>query len=204
MTSNTYITVAVVVAIITFGIVGAAAPAVAQSDGKASDGSTATDSSTDTDSQQSGSGTVEITAEADTVDASGNVTLTFTITNSGDRATSTLVNTSVPSGVTIVGHSEDGGYWRDDAQWLFQTIPAGGSVSPSITYQVADNSSLPLTVTAGATVGDQTTQAQATINSDSTNTMTTTESESSASSPGFGVANALVALVAVALLSRRQ
>ena len=200
MTSNTYITAAVVVAIVTFGIVGAAAPAVAQSDGKAGDGSTASD----TDSQQSGSGTVEITAEAGTVDASGNVTVTFTVTNSGDRATSALVNTSAPSGVTVVGHSEDGGYWRDDAQWLFQTIPAGGSVSPSITYQVADNSSLPLTVTAGATAGDQTIQAQTTINSDSANTMTTEDSGSSASSPGFGVADALVALAAVALLSRRQ
>jgi PGF-CTERM protein len=152
----------------------ATAPAVAQSDG-----------------------TLDLTVSADDATAGENATVSYTVENTGDEPVAVVLDvTDVPEGWTVQAHADDGGNWRQDGKWLFQTVEAGDSVEPSVTFGVPEDASGEYTIGGNASTAASSTTAEATF---SVATPT-----SSGSGPGFGVAVTTVALLAVALLARRQ
>jgi PGF-CTERM protein len=142
-----------------------------------------------------------------------NVTVTFTLQNNANQSVGAIVNlTSAPDGWTVANHTDGDGLWREDQKWLFQTVPAGGSVAPSITFSVPDDASGPFTVEAQAETNNASVSGSTTLQATGGAMQTTTSAESeadggegtSALGPGFGAVAAVVALLAVALLARRQ
>ena len=148
--------------------------------------------------QETGNESLDLTVESGEVQAGENVTVTFTLENTGSQDTGAILNvTASPSEWTVTGHDDADGLWRSDQKWLFQTVPAGESVSPSITYQVPENASGEITIAATAMSGDQSVQDEVTLDVQS-------GADDSSSIPGFGVTGAVIALMAVALLARRR
>lgn len=154
----------------------ATAPAVAQSDGSLS-----------------------LTVDADDATADGNVTVSYTVENTGDEPTAVVLDvTDVPDGWTVQAHDDDGGNWREDGKWLFQTVDAGDSVEPSVTLGVPEDASGEYTIGGNASTSSSSTTGETTFQ------VTGATPTSSGSGPGFGAAVSAVAVLAVALLARRQ
>lgn len=81
--------------------------------------------------------TVAIDAPS-TVESGETVTVSLTLTNTGESADFYLLNVSVPDSWSVVGHSDDGGEFdSDDVDWLYLSVDAGTSVQPSVTYETA-------------------------------------------------------------------
>lgn len=147
------------------------------------------------------SDSLDLSISADNATAGEEITVTFTVENTGDEASGVILDiTETPDDWSIESHEDDGGTWRQDGKWLFQTVESGDSVEPSVTMAVPENVSGEYTVAGNASTSETSTTAEATI---SVTDPSATEG-SSAGGPGFGPVVALVALVAVALLARRR
>lgn len=147
------------------------------------------------------------------------VTLTFEFTNTGEEPTATVLNvTELPDDWTVQSRADDGGVWREDRSWLFQSVESGGSVGPSITVAVPADASGSATVAGNATIGDGTVTGQTTVTVAESQTTPTDESSptptdgssqtptgtSGGSGPGFGLAATLGAVLALAVLVGRS
>jgi len=162
----------------------AVAPAAAQSDGTLS---------------------LSVSTSADSVEPGEELTISYTIENTGDETTGVVLDvTGVPDGWSVAEHSDDGATWRDDQKWLYQTVESGSSVEPSVTYTVPDDASGEFTVGGNATTSaSSSTTAETTVTvGDSANATAT--ATSGGSGPGFGAAVTVVAVLAVALLVHRR
>ena len=90
--------------------------------------------------------TVSIDAPS-TVESGETVTVSLTLTNTGDSEDFYLLNVSAPDSWSVVDHSDDGGEWQDaDSQWIYLSVDAGTSVQPSVTLQVPNNADTSATV----------------------------------------------------------
>jgi len=77
------------------------------------------------------------------------VTLSFSMTNMGERGGARILDVSMPEGWTIVDRTDDGGSWKPgERKWLFQTVDAGDSRTPAVTVRIPDDASGSETVTA--------------------------------------------------------
>ncbi|MBX0286491.1 PGF-CTERM sorting domain-containing protein [Halomicroarcula sp. F28] len=152
-----------------------------------------------------------LTATAGEATPGETVTLTFEFANNGDEPIATIVSVSeLPDDWTVQSHADDGGVWRDDRSWLFQSVEAGGSVAPSITVAVPDDATDPVTVPGNAMVGNETVTGQTTVRVAESQATATGESSqtptgtSDSSGPGFGVGTALAAALGLALVIGRS
>jgi hypothetical protein len=95
------------------------------------------------------SATVAIDAPS-TVESGETVTVSLTLTNTGDSEDSYLVNVSAPDSWSVVDHSDDDGEFdSDDSKWLYTSVDAGSSVQPSVTFETAgDTGTAEITATA--------------------------------------------------------
>ncbi|MDS0257784.1 DUF4832 domain-containing protein [Haloarcula sp. S1CR25-12] len=156
------------------------------------------------------SAAVAFSATGDDARAGGTATVTFTLENTADEDVSGIVTvTELPADWTVEGRTDDGGFWNDgERKWLFQTVTAGSTVTPSLTLSVPAGASGSYDVVATADDGDTVTRATATVavgpaTGASGEATATGQSTTGASGPGLGVAGAVVTLVvAVALLGR--
>lgn len=137
-----------------------------------------------------------------TTDAAPGETTTVTVefTNDGDDPMAAVVSvTTLPDSWSVQSHADDGGTWRDDRSWLFQSVPAGGSVAPSITVAVPEDASGSYTVVANATASEETVTRQTTVSVAETGATATDTETSGGSGPGFGAGITIVAILALAL-----
>jgi len=80
-----------------------------------------------------------------TATASGDMRVTFDLENTGSETQAVILNAgdgvdSLGSGYEISNHTDDGGAWRSsEGSWLFQSLSAGDSVSPSVTVDVPED-----------------------------------------------------------------
>lgn len=105
-------------------------------------------------------------------DPGDSVTVSVTLTNTGDGEDNYIADVSIPSGWSVDGHSDDGGTWNGgDRSWLWQNLGAGDSVTPSITVTVpsgVDDGSYTIETTAKSSDGvEDTTTHTVTIGSTS-------------------------------------
>jgi len=86
-----------------------------------------------------------VAAEPATVNASGpssaepgeTVTVSVTLTNSGQNDSGYIADVSVPNDWTVTSYTDDSGFWNgDDRSWLWQTISPGDSVTPAVTVGI--------------------------------------------------------------------
>jgi PGF-CTERM protein len=148
------------------------------------------------------SGGLEVSAEGGEVDAGENVTVSFSVENTGEATGVVLNITEAPDGWSVVSQENANGTWNsNENKWIWLTVDADETVEPSVTMSVPDDASGEYTVGATASTSDSSTDVEATVTVAGSGTETST---SGGSGPGFGVAVTLVALLAVALLARRQ
>lgn len=84
-----------------------------------------------------------------TAEPGGEVTMSFSLTNTGESASAYTLDVSVPTEWTVTSHSDDEGKWKaSDASWLWQTVNASESVNPSVTLLVPDDASGEYTISA--------------------------------------------------------
>ena len=142
---------------------------------------------------------LDLSVEADDIEPGEELTVSYTLENTGDEAAAVVLDvTGVPEDWSVEGHEDDGGTWRDDNKWLFQTVESGDSVEPTVTFAVPENASGEFTVGGNASTASASTTAETTL------TVGSATPTSGGSGPGFGAAVTVVALLAVALLARRQ
>ena len=147
-------------------------------------------------------GGLEVSAEGGEVDAGENVTVSFSVENTGEATGVVLNITEAPDGWSVVSQENANGTWNsNENKWIWLTVDADETVEPSVTMSVPDDASGEYTVGATASTSDSSTDVEATVTVAGSGTETST---SGGSGPGFGVAVTLVALLAVALLARRQ
>jgi len=92
-------------------------------------------------------------------------------------------------------------------KWLYQSLPAGETVAPSLTLSIPADASGSYDVTAYATDGDKRTAATATVTvgeESDTATDGPTDTATGGSGPGLTAAGAVAALVGATLLARRR
>lgn len=164
------------------------------------------------------SSTLSLSIEASEAAAGENVTVTFTLENTGDEPTAAILDVSErPDDWEMAGHENDGGVWQgDDEKWLFQTVEAGGAVEPSITLTVPEDASGEFTIAGNVSETESSTTAETTLTIGAEETETEAsgdgddggdggdEGTTNLPGPGFGVVGAIAALLAVALLARRR
>ncbi|WP_254840908.1 NEW3 domain-containing protein [Natronomonas marina] len=89
-----------------------------------------------------------VIAEPGTVTADGpntaepgdQVTVDFTITNTGNNDSAYALDHTIPSDWTVVSTSDAGGTYSDGkSEWVFQTIQPGDSKEPSVTFQIPND-----------------------------------------------------------------
>jgi len=104
------------------------------------DGDGATNSTTVTITVSS-DGNISISGTTDTAEPGENVTVTFTATNNRTSEVGYIVNvTDIPEGFSIVDRTDDGGTWNaGETKWLWQTVDAGASKTPSITLSIPED-----------------------------------------------------------------
>lgn len=131
-----------------------------------------------------------VAAEPATVNASGpssaapgeTVTVSVTLTNSGQNDSGYIVEISVPDNWTVTSHTNDGGVWNeDDRSWLWQTISPGDLVTPAVTVEIpSDETGGSYTIEAVAKSSDGiegTTTQTVTVESRTENSGTDTEQD---------------------------
>ena len=68
------------------------------------------------------------------------VTISVTISNSGENPGGYVGDVSLPDGWSVSEQTADGAIWNDgDRSWLWQSINAGDSVNPSISVTIPSN-----------------------------------------------------------------
>jgi len=154
-----------------------------------------------------------VTATASDAAAGGTVTVTFTVENTATEASSAIVNvTALPEGWGIENRTDAGGFWNGgEHKWLYQSVPAGETVAPSLTLSIPADASGSYDVAAYATddpsVSDNRTAATATVTvgeESDTATDGPTDTATGGSGPGLTAAGAVAALVGATLLARRR
>jgi len=150
-----------------------------------------------------------VTATASDAAAGGTVTVTFTVENTATEASSAIVNvTALPEGWGIENRTDAGGFWNGgEHKWLYQSVPAGETVAPSLTLSIPADASGSYDVTAYTTDGDKRTAATATVTvgeESDTATDGPTDTATGGSGPGLTAAGAVAALVGATLLARRR
>jgi len=66
------------------------------------------------------------------------VTYTFIMTNSGENASSYVLNASVPEAWEIVDRSDDGSWKQSETKWLYRSVAPGATKEPALTFSVPD------------------------------------------------------------------
>jgi PKD repeat protein len=85
----------------------------------------------------SAAGSAELSATRNTTAPDGQATVTFELTNTGSEAGGYILALSLPDGFGVAETSDAGGTWNaEESKWLYQTIDAGASKSPSVTLSV--------------------------------------------------------------------
>lgn len=153
-------------------------------------------------------GTFSLSIDASEAAPGEEVTVTFTLENTGDEPSAAIVAVSErPEGWELTAHESDGGVWQsEDEKWLFQTVEAGATVEPSITLSVPEDANGEFTIAGNVTETDSSTTAETTLSVGEDGSEETADDDSgstSLSGPGFGVVAALVALLGIGLLARR-
>lgn len=149
-------------------------------------------------------GGLSVDAEAGDANAGETVTISFSVENTGDDTGVVLNITEIPDGWEIQSHENDNGTWNsNENKWIWLTVPGGETVEPSVTMSVPDDAADEYTVGATASTSQTSTDVEATIGVAGADNGTATET-SGGSGPGFGVVLTLVAVLAAALLARRQ
>lgn len=148
-------------------------------------------------------GGISVEAEAGDVEAGENVTVSFSVENTGDSSTGAVLDiTEMPDDWAVQSHENSNGTWNDNEhKWVWLSIDAGATEEPSVTLSVPDDASGEYTVGATATTTDDSDDAEVTLSVAGTETET---DASGSGGPGFGAAVTVVALLAVALLARRR
>lgn len=147
-------------------------------------------------------GGISLEAEGGEVDAGGNVTVSFTVENTGNATGVVLNITDMPDGWEVQSQENANGTWNDNEnKWVWLTVGADETVEPSVTLSVPSDASGEYTIAATASTSDTSTDAEATVSVAGSGTETST---SGGSGPGFGAAVTVVALLAVALFARRR
>lgn len=138
---------------------------------------------------------LDVSVTAGEAEAGGNVTVTVDVTNDGDEASAVIVNaTTLPAGWSVVASDADGGSQQSETKWLFMTVAAGDSVSPSLTLAV------PSDATGDHTVGVTASTDRTTVSDEAT--VSLGGGSFGAAGPGFGPAVTVVALLGAALIAR--
>lgn len=104
-----------------------------------------------------------VSATADSVEPGGEVVVTFETTNTGDDPTAAIVNVTARPDWEVANRSDAGGLWRDSGEWLFQTVDAGETATPTLWLSVPADAGGEYTVAATATDGDTTATTETTI-----------------------------------------
>lgn len=165
------------------------------------------------------SSSFSLSVDATDVEAGENVTVTFTLENTGDEPAAAILDVSErPDDWELHEHDDaGGGVWQsEDEKWLFQTVEPGATVEPSITLGVPEDASGEFTVAGNVSDANSSTTAEATLSvggnesegeSEDEGEATTDDGDSGTTSlpaPGFGIVGAIAALLGVALLARRR
>ena len=137
------------------------------------------------------------------------VTVSATITNTGENPGGFVGDVSLPDGWDVSGQTAQGAIWNDgDQSWLWQSIDPDTSVNPSVTVAVPSNA------TAGSYDVEMAIKSNEGIEANTTHTITISSESSSStdannknetddSLPGFGIWSAIVALCTVGYVLRR-
>jgi hypothetical protein len=156
-------------------------------------------------------------AEPATVSSSGpataasgdEVTVSATITNTGENPSGFVGDVSLPDGWDVSGQTAEGAIWNNgDQSWLWQSIDPDTSVNPSITVAVPSNATagsydVEMAVKSNEGIEANTTHTVTISNESSSPTDGNEESETNDSLPGFGIWSAIMALCSVGFALRR-
>ena len=156
-------------------------------------------------------------AEPATVSSSGptaaapgdDVTVSATITNTGENPGGFVGDVSLPDGWSVSGQTAEGAIWNDgDQSWLWQSIDSDTSVNPSVTVAVPSNATagsydVAMVIKSNEGIEANTTHTITISGESSSSTDANDENETDDSLPGFGIWSAIVALCTVGYVLRR-
>lgn len=146
----------------------------------------------------------------DTAGPGDTVTISVTLTNTGNNPGGYIANVSVPDGWSVDDQVDDGAIWNDgDRAWLWQSIDSGDSVTPSITMAIPSDES------AGSYEIATVVKSTEGIEANTTHTVTVDSQADTASDendtsktdnkiPGFGIGSAIMALSGVGYVLQRR
>jgi len=84
----------------------------------------------------------DLSATDNTTEPGEQATVTFELANTGSEASGYILDLSLPDGFEVVDTADAGGTWNaGETKWLWQTIEAGESTSPSVTLSVPADAS---------------------------------------------------------------
>lgn len=91
----------------------------------------------------------QLTATDAVGEPGGTATVEFSLMNTDSTAQAYIIRLqSLPENVTISNHTTAGGTWQDDGTWLFQTVEANESRTPTVELAIPTNASEEFTITA--------------------------------------------------------